>query len=239
MRKYWFALGLILLLVSFIFYFASGLPVYVESYVLKSKVTQNYVSGTLKTKVSAYFEVGEHFFFNFSRGRYWTGPEEVYEPSETHVDFAIPPHKKVTFDVHTPSNMFEVEVWMVEGQDPYVVLYLNKSDDFTPLRGGNLTVPSSNVVGIEGIINRNGTYTVEVVAVVPPIYKTETEVLDINEDPPITMNLYSVRKVETKPYEVLLPSSFVVAFSGVTLSVWAAKSGRKRRKVARKRVSVR
>ncbi|MGB9778663.1 MAG: hypothetical protein ACPLW8_04585, partial [Candidatus Bathyarchaeales archaeon] len=33
-------------------------------------------------------------FFNFSRGRYWTGPEEVFEPSETHIDFAIPPTRR-------------------------------------------------------------------------------------------------------------------------------------------------
>ncbi len=237
MRKYWLALGLILLFVSLVFYSLSGLQVYVESFVLKSQVKQNYVSGNLETSISGYFNVGEHFFFNFSRGRYWTGPEEVFEPSETHKDFAIPPHKKVTFDVYTPSNdLFEVEVWVVEGQYPYVVIYLNQSDDFTPLRGGNLTLIN---VGIEGIINKNGTYTVKVVAIVPPIYKTSTETLDIDEDPPIAMNLYSVQKVETKPYEMLLPSSLVVAFCGVTLSVWAAKSGRKRRKVARRRVSIR
>jgi hypothetical protein len=237
MRKYWLAFGLTLLFVSLVFYSVSGLPVYVESFVLKSQVKQNYVSGTLETGISGYFEVGEHFFFNFSSGRYWTGPEEVFEPSETHVDFAIPPHKKVTFDVHTPSNdVFEVEVWVVEGQNPYVVVYLNQSDDFTPLRGGNLTFIN---VGIEGIINKNGTYTVEAVAIVPPIYKTDIEVLGIDEDPPITMNLYSVQRVETKPYGVLLPSSFVAAFSGVALSAWAAKSERKRRKVARRRISVR
>jgi hypothetical protein len=211
--------------------------VYVESYVLKSQVKQNYASGSLKTNISAYFEVGEHFFFNFSRGRYWTGPEEIFEPSETHVDFAIPPHKKVTFDIHTPSNnVFEVEVWVVEGQYPYVVIYLNKSDDFTPLRGGNLTLTG---VGIEGIINKNGTYTVEVVCIVPPIYKTQTEMLDIYEDPPITMNLYSIQMVETKPYGVLLPLSFVVAFFGIILSVWAAKSERKRKKLARRRIPAR
>jgi hypothetical protein len=235
MRKYWLTFGLILLLVSLVFYSASGLSVYAELFVLKNQVKQDYASGTLETSISGYFEVGEHFFFNFSTGRYWTGPEEIFEPSETHMDFAIPPHKKVAFDVHTPSNdSFKIEVWVVEGRDPYVVIYLNQSDDFTPLRGGNLTFIN---VGIEGIINKNGTYTVEVVAIVPPIYKTQTEALGIDEDPPTKMNLYSVQRVETKPYEMLLPSSFVTAFSGVTLSVWAARSEKKRRKLSRRRIS--
>jgi len=238
MRKYWFAFGLILLLISLAFYSASGLTVYVESYILKSQVNQDYASGNLTTSISGYFEVGEHFFFNFTVGRYWGGKEEVFEPPETHENWSIPSHKKVTFDVQTPSNdVFEVEVWVVsETMCPYVVIYQNQSEDFTPLRGGNLTFTN---VGIEGVINKNGTYTVSAVAIVPPIYKTGTEVLRIDEDPPRKMNLYSIQMVETKPYQALLPSSFVVAFSGVTLSVWAAKSEKKRSKVARKRISTR
>jgi hypothetical protein len=101
----------------------------------------------------------------------------------------MPPHKIATFYLHTPSSELSVEVYVVAGTDPFAVVYDNESSDFTPLAGGNLTFTN---VGVEGTINRTGTYTMEAVTVVPLVLRDANHTYTMATDPPLTMSLYEV-----------------------------------------------
>jgi hypothetical protein len=224
MRKGWLTLGLIIIFIGLILSFFYNIPVYAESYKVKD-------TGYLELSVSANLEAGEHFFFNFSKGQYWTGVEEVFEPVLVGENYSIPEHKIVTFEIYCPSgDLVETEVYVVEGTMPFLVSYLNQTDDFTPLENGNLTV----LARIEGIVNISGTYKIEAHSIVPPIFKTEKETLDIEEDPPRDMTLGTIETVETQPYFALLPVGIVLASSGAVLSVWATRAQRKLKTRSRK-----
>lgn len=226
MKKGWFILGLAAILIGLILFSFYNTFVYVDNHHVRGM-------SSLKVEVSGYFDSGERFFFNFSRGRYWTGAEELFEPSETWEDFYIPPHKKVAFHVITPSNdVCEVEAWVVKGETPYVIIYRNQSSDFTPLPNGNLTFTGA---GIEGIINRSGIYTIKAVSIVPPITKTIQEpALGIEDDPPRTMALWKIETVQTQPYSVFLPIGVASACIGAIVIVHSARDKRKRRLPLRK-----
>jgi hypothetical protein len=88
--------------------------------------------------------------------------------------------------------------------------------------GGNLTMSHA---GLEGIINRNGTYTVNAVEIDPPVYRDQSHTYDIAGDPPLKMSLWTVQTVETKPYFVLCMSAgTILIFSGVATEIWTGTS---------------
>jgi hypothetical protein len=106
-------------------------------------------------------------------------------------------------------------------------MFYRESEDFTHLPDGNVTFLN---VGVEGIVNKNGTYTITAVCIDPPVFKTENEPpLSINEDPPREMRLYVIKNVETKPYYLLLPTGIFLAVFGVTISILGV-AAKKRRK---------
>jgi hypothetical protein len=217
MRKGWLTLGLIIIFAGLILSYFYNVPVYEKSERIRD-------TGFLELSVSGNFAIGEHFFFNFSKGQFWTGTEEIFEPTRVEENYTIPPHKIVSFKISCPSgDLVFADVYMVEGVSPMMVVYINQSDDFTPLEDGNLTLRAR----MEGIINRNGTYTIEIMSVLPPIYKTSEETIQLKDDPPRDMTLGVIETVEKHPYFMLLPMGIVFASSGAMLGVWAVKSKKK------------
>jgi hypothetical protein len=238
MRKDWLALGLILVLLGLILSLYHNVSIYRETYFAKDIVVNYKPDNPLppRTSVSAYLAKEDHFFFNFSKGRYWTNnvPGQ-FEPTIVEENYSIPYPKIVGFNIEGPSDTVSVEAYVAQGSQPYLISYENQSEDFTILPGGNLTFGN---VGIEGIANINGTYTIKAVSLVPPSFKTEKEFYGITEDPPINMGLYTIGNAKTYPYAILLPTGILIASSGVILSVWALKTERKlRRRKARFRKS--
>jgi len=229
MRKSWLALGLVFVLLGLIFYLNYNISVYRETYFEKDSVI-NYQSGNPlppERSVSAYLTKDDHFFFNFSKGRYWSNnvPGQ-FEPTIVEENYSIPYPKIVGFNIKGPSDTVLVEVYLAQGSQIYLISYVNQSEDFTVLPGGNLTFVN---VGIEGIINNNGTYTIEAISLVPPSFKTQQVFYGIEEDPPKTMALYTLGNVKTYPYAILLPTGIVIISFGTILSVWSLKSERKLR----------
>jgi hypothetical protein len=168
-------------------------------YTLKGTVDNSYnylANKQPEVNVSGYFEAGQRFFFNFTKGRYWGSQYDVMngglEPSNQNFapNVSIPPYKEAWFDIVTPSgDRISVDVYCVGGLDAFAVVYANQSVDFTPLEGGNLSFAD---VGVEGDIGRTGTYAVTATAIINPIYKDATHTYYIDTDPPLIMNLWKV-----------------------------------------------
>jgi hypothetical protein len=226
-KKEWFALGLILILAGLTFLYFSNTSIDVNSYVVRG-LLDNYVyynqSLSPWLNVSGYFEAGQHFFFNFSKGVFWGSQYDVnnmgLEPGNTEFapGTAIERYKTVDFDLCTPSgDVVSTEVYVVQGAAPFAVVYFNQSADFLPLLGGNLTFVN---VGIEGVTERTGNYTVIATAVNPLVHRDATHLYDITTDPPTRMTVYRIDQAVTKPYFV---SS--VSAGGVLLVIGAVSSG--------------
>jgi hypothetical protein len=237
-RENWVALGLVLIVVALLFLAFSNSPTHADNYVPKGSVdnSNNYANNhPPEVSVSGNFTAGQHFYFNFTKGRYWGLKYDVenqgLEPTITDFapDTSIPAHKIVGFDLYTPSgDRVNVDVYVIYGTDPFAVVYSNQSADFVSLEGGNLTLAGARDVGMEGTVNRNGTYTVKATAIVPPVYKDENTVYDVNTDPPLIMSLWNIETVETKPYFVpFISIGTILIVSGAVSSIWAG--GRKRR----------
>jgi hypothetical protein len=214
----------------------------VREYSEKAKVENVYETGGYAVNpinsITAAFDAGDHFFFNFTRGFFWSNQVDGQLEPLTYIgeDIAIPAHKILTFMIDCPSgDAVASEGYMVSGETLYGVFYSNVSDDFTPLSGGNFTFNTPET-GLEGIIQRSGEYTFRAIALVPPSYKTATEGFKITEDPPRKMWLWLVNEVETQPYLVLLPVGITVASLGAVVCVWAtiAKVERRSRKTVRR-----
>jgi hypothetical protein len=233
-RENWVALGLVVIVVGLMFAAFSNSPVYSDNYTLISSLDNsvNYAANkTPEVSVSGYFEAGQGFFFNFTKGRFWGNSYDSQfgglEPGN--LDFApdttIPAHKEVWFDVVTPSSdRISVDVYVVGGTDAFAVVYQNQSVDFVPLEGGNKSFVN---VGVEGTIGRTGTYTVTATAIINPVYKDEDETYFIDTDPPLMMNLWNIVSVQSKPYLVPFASvGTVLILSGVVSSVWAGRPKR-------------
>lgn len=230
MKKEYFVVGFSLIIIGLIFIGVHGNSVFVSTYEVKDRYE---AKARENIEVRGCFKEGDHFYFNFTSGKYWGGEPltELYEPSCDLGEAYIPEHKIVVFYVYTPSN----ETCVVEARLPYgmytfAIIYANKSNDFTPLSGGNLTWID---VGIEGIINKEGNYTITAVLITPPAYKTrigEGAPLEIEDDPPQEMVLWIIRDVETKPYFILLPFGVTLIICGIILDLISVKRRGKRAK---------
>jgi hypothetical protein len=227
MKKSYAFAGLLIFIVGLTLTFLHDYPINVESYEQRGYTKNTYQSGELLTTVSGNFNAGERLFFNFTRGRYWTGVEEPFEPGfDVTRDVAIPPHKIVTFVIQTPSSQnCTIDVYVVEGESTFMVVFEDRVDDLEPLPNGNLTFQN---VGVECLVKKNGTYTVQAYSIVPPIYKTMEEVLTLEEDPPRIMALWCIKNVTTYPYQFLLPFGLFLIFLGLVLGTWGLKGKRRR-----------
>jgi hypothetical protein len=230
-RRELLVLGLVVIVIGSIIYAQYDIIVDVDVFINKNTTQNTYTEGEiLKFNVTAFYNAGERLFFNFTMGKYWSGTDEQrsggLEPSITEENFAIPPFKIITFLLYTPSgDICEIAVWVVYGEDPYVIIYNeSQSKDLTPLPYGNLTFYN---VGFTGIVNTSGNYTIEAYAAVPPIHKTDTETVDIKDDPPRIMSLWIIDTIKTKPYQLLLPLGIIISVSGLILCIWAIKPKRK------------
>jgi hypothetical protein len=231
-RENWIALGLVIIVVGLMFAVFSNSPVYAQSYVAKNSLdnSKNYaVNKSPEISVSAYFEAGQRFFFNFTHGRFWGNKYDTenggLEPGDPNFapDTSILAYKEAWFDIITPSgDRMSVDVYVVGGTDPFAVVYENQTVDFTPLDGGNKSLANP---GVEGTIGRTGNYTVTATAIINPIYRDATETYFMNTDPPLKMNLWSIDSVESKPYLVPFASvAAVLTISGVVSGIWAGRS---------------
>jgi hypothetical protein len=235
-KKEWFALGLLLIILGLALVSLRNTPAYQDNYLSKGSL-DNYVyyreNLPPKLSVSGYFEAGQHFFFNFTKGRFWGVQYDInnfgLEPPNT--EFApnttIPAYKTVDFVLYTPSGEAVWSVaYLVGGTDLFAVVYFNQSADFVPLAGGNLTFVN---VGMEGTVERTGNYTVKAISVDPPVHKDLGETYEITGDPPTTMNLWNIETVETEPYFVSSVSAGAVLLAtGVVSSFLAARRPKKR-----------
>lgn len=236
LKKEYLVVGFSLITIGLIFIGVHNNSVFVQTFEVKDRYEAKVRESI---EVRGYFEKGDHFYFNFTSGKYWGGEPltELYEPSCDLGEAYLPEHKIVVFYVDTPSN----ETCLVEARLPYgiytfAIIYANKSKDFTPLPGGNLTWSD---VGIEGIINKEGNYAIRAVLITPPVYKTrvgEGEPLQIEDDPPQEMVLWVIRDVETKPYFILLPFGITLITCGVVLDLISARDrGKRARRLKYKR----
>ncbi|MEM2129126.1 MAG: hypothetical protein QXZ70_00855 [Candidatus Bathyarchaeia archaeon] len=226
MRKTLLLLGLLIMFVGIIFLPLRNYPVSVEEYELRDYAKNTYQSEPFITAVSGNFSVGEKLFFNFTEGRYWGGDEEVFEPSVSYEDFAIPQHKIVGFTIQTPSGQnSSFEAYFVKAQSTFMIVFEGESDDLDPLPDGNLTLGN---VGFECLIKRNGTYTIIAESIVPLISKTEIEMLTLDKDPPRIMSLWCIKNTATYPYQFFLPLGAALCCVGLIISVFAYKSKKKR-----------
>lgn len=233
MKKAYIFIGSLLIILGLIFLEVYDASVSVMKYEEKDRYRAT-DGGSIEVK--GFFNEGDHFYFNFSSGKYWGGDPltEPYEPSQDLGEAWIPEHKVVVLYIYTPSN----EISVVEAKLPYglytfAIIYANKSQDFTVLPGGNLTWTD---VGIEGIANKSGNYTIRAVMITPPVYKTrigEGEPLKIEDDPPQEMALWLIQEVVTKPYNFLLPLSPVSITCGLIFEILAFKYRGKRARRAK------
>jgi hypothetical protein len=235
MKKEWLALGLLLILAGLTLLYFSNTSVLQDNYVARASLDNhvNYNEG-LPTEVSltAYFEAGQRFFFNFTNGRFWGvqyDQDHGLEPANTLFapGTAIPRYKVVEFYLYTPSgDMVLTEVYLVKGAAAFAVTYLNQSADFVPLLGGNLTFSN---LGMEGRIERTGNYTVKANDIEPYVMRAANDTYNINTDPPLGMNLWNVETVEIRPYFVSSASvGGVVLLVGIVSSVWAGRPKKRR-----------
>jgi len=238
MKKEWLALGLLLILIGLALLYFSNTLEYQDNYGSKASLDNsvNYSEGRpTQLSLTAYFEAGQRFFFNFSKGRYWGVAYDQangMEPGDPNFapGASIEPYKTVEFSLSTPSgDVVLSEVYMVEGSEAFAVTYLNQSADFVPLLGGNLSFVN---VGMEGIIERTGNYSVKAVDIAPPVMKDAgaANTYEISGDPPLGMYLWNVETVEARPYFVSSVSAGgVLLVVGVVLSAWAGRPKKSRR----------
>jgi hypothetical protein len=246
LKKEWFALGLLLVLAGLVFLSFSNTSTTTDNYILKSSF-DNYVyyNAGLPPKLSltAYFDVGQHFFFNFTHGRFWgSGYDQVHGMEPVNTEFAyntsIEPYKTAEFYLYTPSgDAVQTEIFLVGGSAVFAVHYFNQSADFVPLLGRNLTFVN---VGMEGVIKSAGNYTVKVVDVEPYVLRSQTQTYSITADiingiskpggdPPLQMYLWNVVTVLTKPFFVSFVSAGgVMLFVGAVICVWAGRPKKRR-----------
>jgi len=228
MKKAYLIVGSLLIFLGLILITLHNTPVFVTTYKIKDMYQANVRE---HIEVTGFFNEEDHFFFNFSSGKYWGGDPltEPYEPSCDLGEAYIPEHKVVIFQIFTPSKTCIVEAKLPHGLYTFAIIYANKSDDFTILSGGNLTWSN---VGIEGIVNKKGNYTIRAMLITPPVYKTrigEGEPLQIEDDPPQEMTLWLIQEVETKPYFILLPIGATSVMGGVVLVMSSPIKSKKRR----------
>ena len=253
MKKEWLALGLLLILAGLVLVYFFNTSVYNDNYVPKASLDNlvNYNEGfPAELSLTAYFEAGQRFFFNFTKGRFWgSSYDQAYglEPANTNFapDTAIEPYKTAEFYLYTPSgDMVLCEVYLMGGTEVFAVAYVNQSEDFVPLPDGNLTF--ANNLGMEGIAERSGNYTVKVNDIEPYVMESATEMYNITAyflngisspggDPPLQMYLWNVETVETKPYFVSSVSAGgVLLFVGAVTSVWARRPKNRRHTQSKK-----
>lgn len=235
MKRYWLALGLLLILAGLVFLYFSNTSFHNDNYVPKvgvDNLARARAGLSMELSLTAYFEVGQRFFFNFTKGRFWgLSYDQQYgmEPVNTNFapDTSIKPYKTVEFYLYTPSgDAVQTEVYLVGGADIFAVTYVNQSADFVPLLGGNLTFVN---VGMEGMIERAGNYTVMAADVEPYVLRSATEMYNITGDPPSGMILWNIETVETKPYFVsYVLAGGVLLFVGAVISVWAGRPTKRR-----------
>lgn len=227
-RENLIGLGLIVVILGLLILVFANVPVKAENYVVKASVDNS--QNPLKLSISGYYEAGQIFFFNFTKGTYWGvkyDQDNGLEPtiSDFAPDTSMPAHKIATFYLHTPSNKLDVEVYVVTGIDPFAVVYDNESPDFTPLTGGNLTLTN---LGVKGTINRTGNYTVEAATIVPLIQRALNDTYTMATNPPQLMRLWNLNLVESTPYFVPFVSlAGVLIVSGAVACAWAFASGRR------------
>lgn len=228
-RENLIGLSLIVIILGLLVLVFANSPVKAENYVLKAEVDNSQTP--FKLSVSGYFEAGQVFFFNFTKGSYWGVKYDQenggLEPTLTDFapDTSLPPHKIVTFYLHTPSDSLGLEVYVVGGTDPFAVTYQNESSDFVPLTGGNLTFVN---LGVEGTVNRSGNYTIEAVTVIPLILRDVNDSYTLATNPLALMRLWNINSVETTPYFVAFVSmGSILIGSGAVASVWAVTSKRR------------
>jgi hypothetical protein len=230
-KREWLVLGLLLMLIGLLVFSFANTSVSGDSYVLKGSVdnSNNYSLGNpTEVNVTGYFETGQRFFFNFTKGRFWGvkyDTDNGLEPADTNFspNSSIIAHKIVTFYIYTPSgDAIYTDVYVLGATEPFAVYYGGQSPDFIPLEDGNLSTIN---VGIEGTIGRTGYYTVQAYGILPPVMQSAQLQYSISEDPPLLMRLWSIEKVETVPYFVSSVSvGTILVLFGVVSIVWAARS---------------
>jgi len=234
------------MIVGVIFLAFSNSPVHVDNYNLKARV-ENPVTTSQEVNISAFFEAGQHFFFNFTHGTYWGVKYDVdYGLEPTWTDFApnasMPAYKIVSLNLSTPSGdtAVPVDVYMVGGTDPYAVVYRGQSADFVPLDGGNQTLGN---VGLEGRVVRSGNYTLVLTAIVPLVQKDAGTSYGIVADPdhgllgdpPKMMSMWNIVSVETKPYFLPFVSVGTIAMlSGAASGLYGGRPKRRSRRHSEK-----
>lgn len=246
MKKEWLALGLVLILAGLALLYFSNTTVYQDSYLFKASVdnSANYDENLpAQLSLTANFTAGNRLFFNFTQGRFWgvqydqdhglEPANPLFVPGNLSTGVAIEPYKTAQLFLYTPSgDMVLTEVYLVAGNEPFAVVYLNQSADFVPLPGRNLTFVN---IGMEGTVERTGNYTVKINDILPPIMKDANDIYRITSDPttgdpPLQMYLWNVETVVTKPYFVSFVSAGgVLLLVGVVSSVWAARPRNRRR----------
>jgi len=224
LRKNYFTIGLLTILLGLIFVAIHNNSADVETYTLVDK----YEAGERHNiEVTGFFKKGDHFYFNFSPGIYWGGDWEIFEPGCDLGGAYIPQHKIVFFDIYTPSNeTCSLEARLPYGMFTFAIIYYNRSSDFTPLPDGNLTFTGA---GIEGIVNKTGSFTIRATGIYPIVYETkpgEGRTFQIEDDPPRIMTLWKISKIETKPYAILLPFGIILVLFGVILDIWSVRGRR-------------
>jgi hypothetical protein len=239
----WLVFGLSLLLVGLVLSPLYNTVVMADIFALENEVRNIYDSGGYAlnpvSSVSTELSEGERFFYNASKGFFWSNnvPGQL-EPTWIEENFTIPPFKILTIMIDCPSgNSSMVDIYYISGTSPYAVFYRNQTDDFVALELGNFT-SAYHFVGVWGIAQKSGVYNFGAYAVLPTSYKTSTEGFTVTQDPPRVMQVWNVGEVETYPYMVLLPIGAVMASIGAVSSVWAYKAktgltGRSRKRNSR------
>lgn len=237
-KKDWFALGLILIIAGLVLVSLSNTVSNKSNDVLRASVDniQNMNSGSpTQVSVTAYFNADQHFYFNFTSGRYWGDAYDQYDPAN--MNFApnnsIDPYKTLSFYIYTPSgDVVSSEVFLVYGTQPYAVVYLNQSTDFVPLTGGNLSL---GVARMEGQTTRAGNFTFVATSIDPYVeHLSAIDLYDvvghgrIGADPPRQIYLYNINTVATKPYfSLFLVVGPLLVIVGAVPFVWATRPKKK------------
>jgi len=239
-KKDWFALGLILIIVGLVLLSSSNTVADQSSYLLKAHVdnNQNYIEGrTTQVSVSAYFNADQYFYFNYTKGRYWGNENDQLEPADMNFapNSSIEPYKALSFYIFTPSgDVVSSLVYLVYGTEPFAVVYFNQSTDFVPVAAGNCSLGRA---GVEGTTTRAGNFTFTVTAIDPYVeHLNSTDLYDvvahgrIQADPPLQIYLYNIDTVQTKPYFALFLSvGALLVIVGVVPFVWASRPKKKHR----------
>jgi hypothetical protein len=228
------ALGLVLIILGCLVLVFANSPVSATDFTLRGSV-DNSVLNIPRLNVSGFFSAGEHFIFNFTKGRFWGVAYEAdhqgFSPFDPNFapNSSILAYKEVYFDIFTPSgDFFTVDVYVIEGINPFVVVYDNQSADFVPLNGGNFT----GYAVVEGIVHNTGNYTVKATIVFPLVQRDENHTYTVETDPPQLMNLWEAVNFETKPYLAAFASlgTILITSGAVSAIVWGRKPGNRRRR---------